>query len=51
MILVLNDTQYYVLKDKKAPFVQTIQEKKDLYSQISNNLKEQKVIFLIFLSF
>ena len=45
---ILNDMQYYELKDKKDLMVQIIQEKKDLYAQILLNLKAQKDIFFLF---
>ena len=48
MNLVLKDTQYYELKDKKDLIIQIIQEKRDLYTQILNNLEDQKDIFFLF---
>ena len=46
--ILLRDSQYYELKDKKDLIVQIIQEKKDLYGQIIINLKAQKDIFFLF---
>ena len=48
MKLILKETHYYELKDNKDLIIQIIQEKKDLYTQIVNSLKEQKDIFFLF---